>query len=423
MRTDLVRAWRRFADAFRENFTVAFDSLRVSKLRSALTILGVVIGVSTVMAMASIVQGIQQQIVDTIKIAGPTTFYVMKVFSQTPLNPQDLPQWVRDRPDLSVREAERIQALPDVAYAGMWGQYIARVEYAGDRTQPQVIMGADAHYTEIQGGALTAGRWFTNAEETNGAAAAVIDVDVAGKLFGSIDPLGKWIHIGTRPARVIGIYQPAANIFNPPGQQVMAIVPYLMLDHQFTLDKTNMVFIPVKPRPGVTLDDAESQVIVAMRQARGLRPSQHNTFDLLSQDQILDVFNKMTGVFFLVMIVLSGVALMVGGIGVMAVMMISVTERTHEIGLRKAVGATRGDILQQFLVEAATLTGVGGLIGIVIGLALGRVVTVAMNINAAAPLSLTLIAVSVSVGIGLVFGVLPAQRAARLDPVEALRYE
>lgn len=418
-----MTVWRRVVDSFRENVAVALDSLRVSKGRSALTILGVVIGVSTVMAMASIVQGIQEQIVQTIQLAGPTTFYVMKVFSQTPLNPQDLPKWVRDRPDLTVQEADRIQALPEIAYAGMWGQYIARVEYAGVRTQPQVIMGADAHYTDIQGGSLAAGRWFTHTEEIAGGAVAVIDVDVARKLFGSIDPLDTWVHIGSRPARVIGLYQPAANIFSPPGQQVVAIVPYRMLDHQFTLDKTNMVFIPVKPRASVSLEDAQSAVIVALREMRRLHPADHNTFDLLTQDQILDVFNKLTGVFFLVMIVLSAVALLVGGIGVMAVMMISVTERTHEIGLRKAVGATRRDIMQQFLVEAATLTGVGGVIGIVVGLGLGRVATVAMHINAAAPVNLTLMAVGVSVGIGLVFGVLPARRAARLDPVEALRYE
>ncbi len=418
-----MSVWSRFADSFRENVGVAFDSLRVSKVRSALTILGVVIGVSTVMAMASIVQGIQQQIVQTIEIAGPTTFYVMKVFSQTPLNPQDLPKWVRDRPDLTPQEADRLDALPEIAYAGMWGQYMARVEYAGVRTQQQVIIGADSHYTDIEGGRLTEGRWFTHAEEVNGSAVAVIDVDVAQKLFGSIDPIGKLMHVGTRPAQVIGLYQPAANIFSPPGQQIMAIVPYLMLDHQFTLDKTNMVFIPVKPRTGVTLDEAQSAVIVAMREARKLHPGDHDTFDLLTQDQILDVFNKLTGVFFLVMIVLSAVALLVGGIGVMAVMMIGVTERTHEIGLRKAVGATRRDILQQFLVEAATLTGIGGLIGIVVGLGLGRIATVAMDINAGAPVLLTLIAVAVSVGIGLVFGVLPARRAARLDPVEALRYE
>lgn len=415
--------WRRLSDSFRENVAVAVDSLRVSKMRSGLTILGVVIGVSTVMAMASIVQGIQEQIIHTIELAGPTTFYVMKVFSQTPLNPQDLPKWVRVRPDLTADEAARIQALPEIAYAGIWGQYIARVEYEGIRTQPQAIIGADAHFTDIQGGSLAEGRWFTRAEERAGSSEAVLDVDVAHKLFGSIDPIGKWARVGGKPAQVIGLYQPAANIFNPPGQTVVAIVPYQMLDHQFTLDKTNMVFIPVKPRAGVPLDEAQGAVIVALREARRLRPADHDTFDLLTQDQILDVFNKLTGVFFLVMIVLSAVALLVGGIGVMAVMMISVTERTHEIGLRKAVGATRRDILQQFLVEAATLTGAGGLIGIVVGLGLGRVATVAMHINASAPVNLTLIAVTVSVGIGLVFGVLPARRAARLDPVDALRYE
>jgi putative ABC transport system permease protein len=156
---------------------------------------------------------------------------------------------------------------------------------------------------------------------------------------------------------------------------------------------------------------------------RHLRPSQPNSFDLLTQDQILDTFNKLTGVFFLVMIVLSAVALLVGGIGVMAIMMVSVTDRTREIGVRKALGATRLDILLQFLVEAATLTGIGGLIGILLGLGFGRLATAAMRIEATTPLVYTVVAVIVSVGIGVVFGLLPANRAARLDPVEALRYE
>jgi len=163
--------------------------------------------------------------------------------------------------------------------------------------------------------------------------------------------------------------------------------------------------------------------MVTLRRIRHLRPSQANSFDLLTQDQILDTFNKLTGVFFLVMIVLSAVALMVGGIGVMAIMMVSVTDRTREIGVRKALGATRLDILLQFLVEAATLTGIGGLIGIFLGLGFGRLATAAMRIEATTPLVCTVVAVIVSVGIGVVFGLLPANRAARLDPVEALRYE
>ena len=193
--------------------------------------------------------------------------------------------------------------------------------------------------------------------------------------------------------------------------------------HQLPFDRTNAQWIVVKPRPNVTVADAEEAVMVTLRRMRHLRPSQANSFDLLTQDQILDTFNKLTGVFFLVMIVLSAVALLVGGIGVMAIMMVSVTDRTREIGVRKALGATRLDILLQFLVEAATLTGIGGLIGICLGLGFGRLATSAMRIEATTPLLYTLVAVIVSVGIGVVFGLLPANRAARLDPVEALRYE
>src|SRR5438876_10553463 len=160
-----------------------------------------------------------------------------------------------------------------------------------------------------------------------------------------------------------------------------------MLDHQFTIDKTNAQLIPVKPRKGVSLNEAESAVTVALREMRHLRPSDKNTFDMISQDQILDLFNKISGAFFLVMMALSAVGLLVGGIGVMAVMMISVTERTREIGTRKAGGATRRDILQQFLVEAATLPGLGGAIGMVFGLGLGRAAGVFLNVNASPPLN------------------------------------
>ncbi|MDB4906409.1 MAG: MacB-like periplasmic core domain protein [Gemmatimonadetes bacterium] len=406
-----------------ENVVIALDTLRASKMRSALTILGVVIGVSTVMTMASIVAGLRDQIVHTLEIAGPTTFYVMRVFSQTPLNPDRLPKWVRVRPELVPAEADRISQLPQIQYAGMWAQVFSRVEFGGVRTQQTTVMASDDRFTEIQGGDLTEGRWFTKAELKAGSAVAVLDAGVTRKLFGEIDPLDKWVRISGRPARVIGVYQPEANIFQPPGQEVSAIVPYLMADHQMQYDRTNGLFIAIKPRPGVTVTDAQEAVTVAMREMRRLRPGDHDSFDMMTQDQILDTFNKITGVFFLVMIVLSGVALLVGGIGVMAIMMISVTERTKEIGIRKAIGATQRDIQTQFLVEAATLTGMGGAIGIAIGLILGKLVTMLMSIDASPPLDLTLLAVFVSVSIGLVFGFLPARRAARLDPIDALRYE
>ena len=412
-----------FLDKYTENFAIAMDTLRVAKLRSGLTILGVVIGVATVMTMASIVEGLRGQIIRTVEIAGPTTFYVLKVYSSSPINPDNPPVWVRVRPDLAADEARLIARLPELRYASLWGQSVGRLAYLGERTQPTAIFGADAGFIEIQGGELVAGRWFTRAELMGGANVVVVQEAMARRLFGRINPIGKTMQVGGRPAEVIGLYQPPENIFAPPGSETGAILPFAMLDAQFRIDKTNALWIPVKPREGVTVAAAQEAVTVALREHRRLRPAQRNNFDLVSSDQILEIFNQLTGVFFLVMIVLASVALLVGGIGVMAIMMVSVTDRTREIGVRKALGATRGDILVQFLIEASTLTGLGGLIGIAFGLGAGQLVTRLLGIDATPPVGLTLIAVFVSVGIGVIFGVLPAQRAARLDPIEALRHE
>jgi putative ABC transport system permease protein len=417
MRTRLV------LERLGENVGVAIDALRTNKLRSSLTILGVVIGVATVMTMATIVKGIRDQILTTIAVAGPTTFYVMKVFSTTPLNPDQLPKWVRVRPDLRPEEAERIARLPQIQYAGIWSQIQARVSHDGVRTRDVIVYGADDRYQEVFGGELVEGRWFTKAELRSGAPVAVLQERHARQVFGRERPLEKTVQIGGRPLQVIGLYQEPANIFSPPGQEIGAILPFQFTWHAYNIDKTNALFFVVKPKAGVTVADAEDAVTIAMREMRKLRPGDKNSFDLLSQDQVLDVFTSITGIFFLVMLVLASVALMVGGIGVMAIMMVSVTARTREIGIRKALGATRRDILFQFLVEAATLTGIGGVMGIVLGLIAGRGVTWLLDVPADAPIAQTLIAVAVSIAIGVVFGVAPARRAARLDPIEALRYE
>ncbi|HUL50102.1 MAG TPA: ABC transporter permease [Gemmatimonadales bacterium] len=406
-----------------EGGLIALAQLNTNKLRSSLTILGVVIGVATVMAMASIVQGIRDQIMNAIEVAGPTTFYVMRFFSSTPLNPEALPKEVRIRPVLKPEEALALARLPGIHYAGIWVQLFQRLEYEGTHTQLLTVFGADDHYMEIQGGTLLDGRFFTVAEERTGAPVVVLEEKFANKLFGRLHPLGRFLRIADKPLEVIGIFQNPENIFQPPSQEIGAVLPFETARRFFHYDETNALWIVVKPQAGVTVGHAMDEVTISLRRLRGIRTGDPNTFDLITQDQILDVFNKLTGVFFLVMLVLSSVALLVGGIGVMAIMMVSVTDRTREIGVRKAMGATRREILWQFLVEAATLTLMGGVLGVVVGLAAAEGIRLALHFEARVPPWATLAACVVSVLIGLVFGIAPAARAAKLDPVEALRYE
>jgi putative ABC transport system permease protein len=409
--------------AIPEGVAIALDAIRANKLRSALTVLGVVIGVSTVMAMASIVAGIRGQIMNTIEIVGPTTIRVLRYFSSTPINPDAPPREVRIRPELEAAEAEALAALPEIGYSAIWVAVLERLEYQGARTQMTVIYGADDRFMEILGGGIVDGRPFTPTEVRTGSNAVILEVEAAGKVFGRINPLGKTMRVANRPFTVVGLYEKPENIFQPPGQEISALVPYEAARRAFRYDPVNNKIILVKPVAGVSVDRAMDVITVQLRKMRGLRPGEPDTFDLITSEQVLSLFNKLTGVFFLVMIVLSSVALMVGGIGVMAIMLVSVTDRTREIGVRMALGATRREILWQFLVEAATLTLVGGVIGVTVGLLAGQGLKALLRLESAVPVWSAALATSVSVGIGLIFGLLPANRAARLDPVEALRYE
>ncbi len=416
---NLVSIWRPFG----EGIALAFDSMRSNKLRSALTTLGVVIGVTTVMVMASLVDGIRQQIFATMENASPSTFYVMRYFSSTPVNPDNLPAEVRIRPVLDEGDVAALMRRDEIRHAGLWVQVQQRMSYQGAGTQAVMIYGADDAFLEANGGTLLRGRFFSNGERGAGSPVVVLEVETADRLFGRIDPMGKVIRIGGRSFTVIGIYQKPENIFQPPGTTDGGVVPYRAAKRSFPYDETNSLFITVLAARGVPVPVATDAAITALRLDRALRPGQPNSFDVVTADQILDIMDSLTSAFFLVMIALSSVALLVGGIGVMAIMMVSVTDRTHEIGLRKAVGATNREVLWQFLVEAATLTGFGGLLGIGVGMAGGALLKQVLSLESGPPIWSAVVAASVSVGIGLVFGMIPALRAARMDPVEALRHE
>ena len=404
-----------------EGVKVALGAMLANKLRSALTVLGVLIGVTTVMAMASLIQGINNDITEQLENAGPTTFYVIWWWNGG-LQVGRPSAEIRLRPFVNKREADALERLPEVEYAAMYGITNQRVGYKGDQTRPLNVYGASRQYVDIDGGAIIAGRIFTVDEERVGSPVVVIYEAVAERLFGRENPLGKVVRIGTRGYRVIGVYRKPDNLFASDTQSEVVFIPFESLRHNFRFPEEQNA-IAVRPRPEVTVLQAQDAVTRELRRLRGLRLNQPANFDLVTQDQLLDTWNKLTSVFFLVMLVLAGVSLMVGGLGVTAIMMVSVTERTREIGLRKALGARRVDILWQFLVEAATLTLIGGVAGMILGGGLAMLVGQLTPIPAVVPLWSIATAVGASIAVGVLFGIIPANRAARLDPIEALRHE
>lgn len=409
-------------EAVREGVGIALDALRSNKVRAFLTILGIVIGVATVMAMAAVVTGLRSGIMSEIEAIGPANFIVDR-YDGTQIVVNDgsqAPPW-QGKPPITIEEQHLLASLPTVQSVAANVNANADLRWGKETVSGVSIRGQSTEWPDYTLGEFTAGRNFLPSEEQRASNVIVLAGDLAESLFVGANPIGRSIRVSGDLFRVIGVYEPRPNIFSG-GAQNWAVVPPTTAVKRLNAND-DWLSLLVVPAAGATQEETMDQVTVALRTSRGLRPADENNFALIRQEAISDMVGRFTGIFALVMLVLSSIGLMVGGVGVVAIMMISVTERTREIGVRKALGATRKEILWQFLVESMTVTVIGGAIGMLIGGGGAMLLALLTPLPASVPLWSIAAALGVSAFTGIGFGLYPANKAARLDPVDALRYE
>lgn len=412
------------ADRIRDGVLMALDAIRANKVRAGLTILGVAIGAMVVIAMAATMTGIRSTVTSIIERAGPKTLFVVRFFREgVEVDGDEIDRsnfWERF-PRLTIEDAAVLRKLGSVSDVTVREVGAGTVSAGNQNINGVAVAGLNPSWIKVLGGDMKAGRNFTAIEEASHAPVAVINPKTAALLFGGLDPVGRNIRVDGAPFQVVGVYVDPASMFGGAGPPTV-FLPHSMFVKTVDYFKGWLTIIVI-PKEGAAVADVQEDVIAALRARRGLKPAMPNNFSILTGNKILSAFNQVTAGFVMVMLALSSVGLLVGGVGVVAIMMISVTERTREIGVRKALGATRGEIQFQFLVEAATLTLLGGALGMTLGAAITFAVARFTPIPATVPLWAVVVALGSSLVTGVFFGLYPASRAARLDPVEALRYE
>jgi len=409
---------------FREVFRMAIDSLRSHKLRSFLTILGIVIGVMTVIGMVSIIQGLNRSFLAELQSAGSDIIEVMKYDA---VQMGERTEEERTRKDLTFEDAKAIEEGAPLVKAVAVSNYVSvfdaiEIKYLNAKSDNAMVIGMNEKWPIVMSLYLPRlGRFITEAELNRSARVCVLGSELADVLFPTTNPIGKEIRVGPEAFSVVGVLAKRGQMFGQSRDNFVGL-PITTLMKFFRYEKDGLEIIAV-PRQPEMLGETIEQITSVLRQRHKLPYGKPNDFAIMTQDTLVDLYNQLTGAAYLVMIVISSIGLLVGGIGVMNIMLVSVKERTREIGIRKAIGARSGDILKQFLIEAIFLTGSGGLLGVFVGFGIALIVRAATPLPAAVSPWSVVLGLSVSAAIGLFFGIFPAKKAARMDPIVSLRYE
>ncbi|MBI4473032.1 MAG: ABC transporter permease [Acidobacteria bacterium] len=413
-----------------EIILLALDSLRKNKLRSFLTVLGVVIGVATVIGMSSIIAGLNGSIASSLENLGSNLIFVVRI---GPVVGGRAPTEIFNRKFFTLEDAEAVRELPLVREVAPVVRYFSpptsansySIRYRDRTAKNTIIEGVTAGQEIVMNLRLSAGRWFNQADDEHRANVAVLGYDTVDTIFpAGVDPIGKEVELLGTSFRVIGVLEKRTDAFGPGRNQNDNVAEIPVSTFRKLLPNIRDIQMVVKPVSQEAMSRAIDQIENLLRHRRGVPPNKASDFDIMTQDSINDIWNQISGGIFAVMLGISSIALLVGGVGVMNIMLVSVTERTREIGIRKAIGARQRDILMQFLFEAMTLTAVGGILGIVAGSGITFVIrALAPFLPATVSAFWVVVGFAVSVGTGLIFGMYPAYRAAMLSPIEALRYE